>query len=57
MATLSTPESRLAEVLGLAMAAQDAAQQVRGMLGPEQGPLAERLGVERPRAKRMHLSR
>jgi hypothetical protein len=38
-------------VLGLAMAAQDAAQQVRGMLGPEQGPLAERLKQARDEAR------
>jgi hypothetical protein len=36
MATLTKLESKLAEVLGLAMAAQDSAQQVRGMLGREQ---------------------
>ena len=43
MATLTTLESKLAEVLGLAMAAQDATGQVRGMLGPEHKPLAKRL--------------
>ena len=35
MATLTNLESKLAEVLGLAMAAQDATRQVRGMLGSE----------------------
>ena len=43
MATLTTLESKLAEVLGLAMAAQDAAREVRGMLGSEHAPLAKRL--------------
>ena len=35
MATLTKLESKLAEVLGLAMAAQDAAKEVHGMLGSE----------------------
>ena len=35
MATLTKLETKLAEVLGLAMAAQDAAREVRGMLGSE----------------------
>ena len=43
MATLTVLESKLAEVLGLAMAAQDAAREVRGMLGSEHAPLAKRL--------------
>ena len=43
MATLTTLESKLAEVLGLAMAAQDAAREVRGMLGREHDALAKRL--------------
>ena len=43
MATLTKLESKLAEVLGLAMAAQDAAREVRGMLGSEHAPLAKRL--------------
>ena len=43
MAALTKLESKLAEVLGLAMAAQDAAQQVRGMLGPEHAALDKRL--------------
>jgi hypothetical protein len=43
MASLTNLESKLAEVLGLAMAAQDAAREVRGMLGSEHAPLAKRL--------------
>jgi hypothetical protein len=43
MAALTTLESKLAEVLGLAMAAQDAAREVRGMLDGEHAALAERL--------------
>ena len=43
MATLTKLESKLAEVLGLAMAAQDAVQQVRGMLGSEHEALAKKL--------------
>src|SRR3954449_9095235 len=43
MAKLTKLESKLAEVLGLAMAAQDAARQVRGMLGSEHEPLGKRL--------------
>ena len=43
MATLTKLESKLAEVTGLAMAAQDAARAVRGMLGSEHAPLAKRL--------------
>jgi len=50
MATLTKLESKLAEVLGLAMAAQDAAQQVRGMLGSEHEPLAKRLAQARDEA-------
>jgi hypothetical protein len=34
VATLTKLESKLAEVTGLAMAAQDAAREARGMLGP-----------------------
>ena len=51
MATLTKLESKLAEVLGLAMAAQDAAQQVRGMLGPEHAALAKRLEQARDEAR------
>jgi hypothetical protein len=51
MATLTKLESKLAEVLGLAMAAQDAAQQVRGMLGPAHEPLAKRLAKAREDAR------
>jgi hypothetical protein len=43
MATLTKLESKLAEVTGLAMAAQDAVGQVRGMLGDEQEALDKRL--------------
>ena len=51
MATLSNLESKLAEVLGLAMAAQDAAHQVRGMLGSEHEPLAKKLAQAREDAR------
>ena len=51
MAALTNLESKLAEVLGLAMAAQDAAQQVRGMLGPEHAALAKRLAKARDEAR------
>jgi hypothetical protein len=43
VATLTKLESKIAEVLGLAMAAQDATREVRGMLGREHAPLAKRL--------------
>ena len=43
MATLTKLESKVAEVLGLAMAAQDSGRAVRAMLGKEQKPLADRL--------------
>jgi hypothetical protein len=51
MATLSNLESKLAEVLGLAMAAQDAAHEVRGMLGSEHEPLAKKLAQAREDAR------
>jgi hypothetical protein len=51
MATLTKLESKLAEVLGLAMAAQDAAQQVRGMLGSEQAALDKRLAQAREESR------
>jgi hypothetical protein len=51
MATLTKLESKLAEVLGLAMAAQDATSQVRGMLGSKHAPLAKRLGQARDEAR------
>ncbi len=51
MATLTKLESKLAEVFGLAMAAQDAAQQVRGMLGPEHAALDKRLAQARDEAR------
>jgi hypothetical protein len=51
MATLTTLESKLAEVLGLAMAAQDSVQQVRGMLGREHAALDQRLAKAREEAR------
>jgi hypothetical protein len=51
MATLTKLESKLAEVLGLAMAAQDAVQQVRGMLGSEHEALNKRLAQARADAR------
>ena len=51
MTALTNLESKLAEVLGLAMAAQHAAQQVRGMLGPEHAALAKRLAKARDEAR------
>jgi hypothetical protein len=50
MATLTKLESKLAEVLGLAMAAQDAVQQVRGMLGSEHDALDTKLKQAREEA-------
>ena len=43
MAELTKLESKLGEVLGLAMAAQRAVKQVDGMLDEDQGPLSARL--------------
>jgi hypothetical protein len=43
MATLTKLESKIAEVTGLAMAAQDAVSEVRGMLGDEHDALDGRL--------------
>ncbi len=43
MATLTNLESKLAEVLGLAMGAQDATRQVRGMLDSKHESLAAKL--------------
>jgi hypothetical protein len=51
MATLTNLESKLAEVLGLAMAAQDAVREVRGMLGSEHEPLAKKLAQARDEAR------
>jgi hypothetical protein len=51
MATLTNLESKLAEVLGLAMAAQDLTQAVRKMLDSEQKPLADRLAKARDEAR------
>ena len=45
MATLTKLESKLAEVLGLAMAAQDAVGEVRGMLGSEHARAGEEAGA------------
>jgi hypothetical protein len=51
MATLTTLESKPAEVLGLAMAAQDSVQQVRGMLGRDHAALDKRLAKARDEAR------
>jgi hypothetical protein len=51
MATLTKLEAKLAEVLGLAMAAQDSVRQVRGMLGREHEPLAKKLARAREEAR------
>jgi hypothetical protein len=51
VATLTKLESKLAEVLGLAMAAQDAAREVRGMLGSEHAALAKKLTQARAEAR------
>ena len=51
MATLTKLETKLAEVLGLAMAAQDSVRQVRGMLAGEHPPLAKRLAQAREEAR------
>jgi hypothetical protein len=51
MATLTVLESKIAEVLGLAMAAQDTTRAVRGMLGSDHAPLAKRLEIARAEAR------
>ena len=51
MADLTKLESKLAEVLGLAMAAQDAAREVRGMLGSEHKALDTKLAQARDDAR------
>jgi hypothetical protein len=51
VATLTKLESKLAEVLGLAMAAQDAVGEVHGMLGPEHEALASKLEQARKDAR------
>ena len=51
MATLTNLESKVAEVLGLAMASQDAVDEVRGMLGSEHKALAEKLTQARDDAR------
>ncbi len=51
MATLTKLESKLAEVIGLAMAAQDAVREVRGMLGGEHEALAKKLAQSQEEAQ------
>ena len=51
MATPTKIESKLAEVLGLAMAAQDAVREVRGMLGGEHAALDKKLVQSRDDAR------
>ena len=51
MAALTNLESKLAEVLGLAMAAQDATRQVRGMLDSKHEALAAKLEQAREEAR------
>ena len=51
MAALTNLQSKLAEVLGLAMAAQDAAREVRGMLGSEHKALDTKLAQARDDAR------
>jgi hypothetical protein len=51
VATLTKLESKLAEVLGLAMAAQDSVREVRGMLNGEHEPLAKKLAQAHEEAK------
>ena len=52
MATLTKLESKLAEVLGLAMAAQDAAQRGARHAGSEHAALDKRLGEAARRGPR-----
>ena len=51
MAALTKLESKLAEVLGLAMAAQDSVREVRGMLNSEHKALDKKLAKAREEAK------
>ena len=51
MAALTKLEAKLAEVTGLAMAAQDVTRLVRGMLGPEHEALAKKLAQARAEAR------
>ena len=51
MATLTKLEAKLAEVLGLAMAAQDSVREVRGMLDPEHAALSKKLDQAREEAR------
>ena len=51
MATLTKLEAKIAEVTGLAMAAQDVTRLVRGMLSPEHEALAKKLAQARDEAR------
>jgi hypothetical protein len=51
LATLTKLEAKIAEVTGLAMAAQDVTRLVRGMLGPEHEALAKKLAQARDEAR------
>jgi hypothetical protein len=51
MASLTKLEAKIAEVTGLAMAAQDVTRLVRGMLGPEHEALAKKLAQARDEAR------
>jgi uncharacterized coiled-coil DUF342 family protein len=51
MAALTKLEAKIAEVTGLAMAAQDVTRLVRGMLGPEHEALAKKLAQARDEAR------
>lgn len=51
MATLTKLESKVAEVLGLAMASQDSIREVRGMLNGEHEPLDKKLEQARDDAR------
>jgi hypothetical protein len=51
MATLTKLEAKIAEVTGLAMAAQDVTRLVRGTLGPEHEALAKKLAQARDEAR------
>jgi hypothetical protein len=51
MASLTKLEAKIAEVTGLAMAAQDVTRLVRGLLGPEHEALAKKLAQARDEAR------
>jgi hypothetical protein len=51
MASLTKLEAKIAEVTGLAMAAQDVTRLVRGMLSPEHEALAKKLAQARDEAR------